>query len=96
MNVFATEHPMTAQPPLRLPRWLKCSLLFVFCYYPLYLAMLGPFWALDGRGFLDFMPDQVRGIIYAPAGLVVDKPIIGIFFEGYMECWYDDPTAPPL
>ena len=94
MNVFTTDHPMTAQPAMRMPRWLKWTLLFVFAYYPLYLAMLGPFWALDGRGYLKFVTDPMRQIIYAPAELVMLTPFTGMYFEAYLDCWYDDPNAP--
>lgn len=93
MNVFSTDHPMTCQPPLT-PRWFRRSLFFVFVYYPLYLAILGPFWALDGPGYLKFLPETVRVVIYSPALLVSDLPVLGSVFEAYMDCWYYDPNTP--
>ena len=93
MNVFTTDHPMTYQPPMT-PRWLRRLLFAVFVYYPLYLALLGPFWALDGRGYLKFVTDPMREIIYTPAGLVTLTPFTEMFFDAYLDCWYVDPNAP--
>ena len=68
MNVFATDHPMVSEASpalLRFQKRLLRGLLIVLLAYPLYLALLGPLWALDGRGTLDFVPDDIerdRGI----------------------------------
>lgn len=93
MNVFTTEHPMASQSVRTHPRfrwWLLGSLLV----YPVWLVMLGPFWALDGRGAIDFLPLNVRRIVYLPAAPLFYIDSLSTPFERYMKCWYEDPDAP--
>lgn len=81
---------MTSQAPRpypRLRRWLLVSLLV----YPAWLLLLGPFWALDGRGAIDFLPSSVRRIVYLPAVPLVCKRhaecrLTGIFPAALQKC----------
>ena len=66
MNVFTTDHPITAGS-FRISRRVRRWLVVVLLAYPAYLLLVGPFWALDGRGHLDFIPEPVRLVCYAPA-----------------------------
>jgi hypothetical protein len=93
MNVFAAEHPMTAErvrPHPRLRRWLLASLLV----YPVWLLLLGPFLALDGRSALDFLPRSARRIVYLPAVPIFCSQSLSPLYEGYMNWWYENPDAP--
>jgi hypothetical protein len=46
---------------------------------------------LDGRGFLDFAPEQIRNVLYLPAMpfcfLGPHNP-----YDDYLTWWYDDPN----
>lgn len=93
MNVFAVEHPMAtgpARPHPRLRRWLRLSLLV----YPVWLMLLGPFWALDGRGVVDFVPWNIRRFVYLPAIPIFYSSSLSPVFEGYINWWYEAPDAP--
>ena len=92
MNIFTTDHPL-AQKPFRLSqrarRWLICSV----AAYPVYLLLLGPFWALDGRGALNFIPEGVRQICYAPTYPVWCVPHLRGKYADYFDWWYRDTSA---
>jgi len=92
MNVFTTEHPMESEP-FRLSRRMRRWLVFLVLVYPVYLLLIGPFWALDGRGCLEFIPDRVRRIFYAPAYPVAFVPHLRGRYADYMDWWYLDPNA---
>src|SRR5450759_3762432 len=91
MNVFVTDHSMVSQTSRsypRLRRWLFGSLLI----YPVWLLLLGPFWALDGRGTLDFLPSKARQLVYLPAVPFCYSPSLYPVFDRYMNWWYQDPN----
>jgi hypothetical protein len=92
MNLVATDHPMNARASrlLRhLRRWFLGSLLI----YPAWLLLLGPFWALDGHGTLDFLPFKARQAVYLPAVPFCYSPSLYAVFDGYMNWWYLDPNT---
>ena len=93
MNIFSTDHPMMFEP-LRLSRRVRRWLLISALAYPIYLILLGPYYALDGRGMLNFAPEPVRNAVYVPAFplFLVPDPIN--LYEAYLDDWYDDPNAP--
>ena len=92
MNVFVTEHPLTSQP-FHLSRRARRWLVFALLAYPAFLLLLGPFWALDGRGVFGFMPERVRLICYAPTYPIWFVPHLRGSYADYMDWWYLDPTA---
>ena len=91
MNFFSTEHPMESvlfRYRVQLKRWVVGGLLV----YPTWLLLLGPFWALDGRGALDYIPIGVRRVVYLPA-----LPLFCIkracpAMDNYLNWWYQDPN----
>ena len=93
MNVFTTDHPMVSQPARSHPRLRRWLLGGVFIY-PVWLLLLGPFWALDGPGAIDFLPFSVRRGVYLPTAPFCYSPGLYSVFEGYMNWWYEDPNAP--
>jgi hypothetical protein len=60
--------------------------------YGLYLALLGPFYALVGDGALSSMPHSVSDIIFLPADPVYRVPIIRSLYDDYLNWWYVDPN----
>ena len=93
MNVFVAEHPIASQRLRRYPhfrRWLLGGLLA----YPAWLLLLGPFWALDGRGAIDFLPSNFRRMTYLPAIPIFYSETLFPIYERYMDFWYKDPDAP--
>jgi hypothetical protein len=92
MNVFTTDHPLASEP-FRLSRRVKRWLAFLILVYPAYLLSLGPFWALDGRGCLEFIPDGVHRICYAPVYPICLIPHVRGRYADYMDWWYLDPNA---
>jgi len=94
MNVFTTGHPMVTEPSpalLRFQRRLLKGFLGVLLGYPLYLLLLGPFYALDGPGDLDFIPSCVRQCCYLPALPLASIPHVRGRFLDYLEWWHPDP-----
>ena len=91
MNVFTTDHPMMSEP-FRLSRRARRWLLFSVLAYPAYLLLLGPYYALEGRGYLDFVPERVRTAFYYPA--VPFYLVMGLRnpYDDYLTWWYDDPN----
>ena len=61
--------------------------------YPLYLLLLGPFWALDGPGLLDSAPERVRQLCYLPSAPVWLVPHLPGRYADYFDWWYLDPNA---
>jgi len=92
MNVFTTDHPIVSEP-IRLSRRAWWRLIFSMLVYPTYLLLLGPFWGVDGRGYLDFVPESVRQICYAPACPVMVVPHLRGRYADYLDWWYLDPSA---
>ena len=68
-------------------------LMVVAGVYLLYLVMLGPFWALDGRGHLDVVPIVFRNAIWWPAMPVYAVPGLRHVHADYIDWWYLDPNA---
>jgi hypothetical protein len=91
MNVFSTEHPMESvafRYRVRLRRWVVGCLLA----YPTWLLLLGPFWALDGSGTLDFIPSSARRIVYLPAApFFYVEPLCPVMSD-YLNWWHQDPN----
>src|ERR1039458_3120574 len=95
MNVFAAEHPMAPQQVRpRTHSRTRRRLLASVLVYPVWLLLLGPFWALDGRGVVDFVPWSVRRFVYFPAIPIFYSQSFSPVFEGYINWWYQDPDAP--
>ncbi len=67
------QRPRTTHPP----RFWSAA------YNPIWLLLLGPFWALDGRGVLDFLPSKARQVIYLPAVPFCYSPPLYAVFGGY-------------
>src|SRR6266699_5462554 len=93
MNIFATEHPINSKL-FRIPKRIRRFLILAVLSYPLYLLLLGTFYAIDGRGGLNFASERVRNFLYFPAA-----PIYAVFgphnfYDDYLTFWYDDPNAP--
>ncbi len=61
--------------------------------YLLYLALLGPFWALSGRGYLDVTPEGVRDAVWWPAMPVYVIPVLRRLHADYIDWWYLEPNA---
>jgi len=76
MNVFTTDHPLTSDASplfLRLQRRVVKGFFVVLASYPLYLLLLGPLWALDGHGVLDFAPEPSSGLLRAERSYLDDS-----------------------
>jgi hypothetical protein len=84
---------MKQEPQKRKLFWIQRITICLLLLYPAYLLLLGPFWALDGRGHLDFVPSSVKDGIYLPVYPVIKvRPLFSIY-ESYMGLWFDDPNA---
>jgi hypothetical protein len=92
MNVFTTDHPMTSQPSREFPRLRKWFIRMVLSY-PLYLLLLGPLYALDGRGFLGFLPESWRTASFLPVAPVTLALGPRSFYFRYLDWWYEDTNA---
>jgi len=93
MNPFTTDHPMMTEPSafvLRVQRWL----LFGMIGYLLYIIGLGPFFALGGNGYLNFVPESVGRAFLLPAAPVASVPGIRNILRDYLDWWYHDPNDP--
>ena len=80
--------------PLCLGRRVRRWLLFLVLAYPAYLLLLGPFYALDARGYLQVAPGRVRAAVYYPAApfylaMGPQNP-----YDDYLTLWFDDTNAP--
>jgi hypothetical protein len=92
VNVFETDHPMISKAGRTFPRQARGAVLVILAY-PVWLLLLGPLWALDGRGFIDFIPSRLRGMVYLSAYPVFRSHSLSGLYEAYMNWWYDDPNA---
>lgn len=61
--------------------------------YLLYLLILGPFWALSGRGLLDIVPQSIQDACWWPAIPVYTIPGLRHLHADYIDWWYLDPNA---
>ena len=96
MNVFTTDHPMVTEPSaalLRFQRRLLRAFVAVLCGYPLCLLLLGPYWSLEGRGALDFIPSSIRLCFYLPSAPLWAIPHVRGRFQDYLDWWYLDPNS---
>jgi hypothetical protein len=66
---------------------------FLALAYPAYLLLLGPFYALDGRGYLGFVPERIRTGLYLPAAPFYLAMGPRNPYDNYLTFWYDDPNA---
>lgn len=92
MNIFTTDHPMMFEA-FRLSRRVRRWLLFSVLAYPTYLLLLGPYYALEGRGYLDFAPEGVRIMFFYPAAPIFSAMGPRNPYYDYLDWWYDDPNA---
>ena len=96
MNVFTTDHAMMSEPSprlLRVERRLRKGFLLLLVGYPVYLLLVGPYWAMDGRGALDFLPRAVRDVFYLPTAPIWAVPHVRGRFQDYLDWWYLDPDG---
>ncbi len=79
---------MTTSPDhsRRAVRWVACA----FAAYPAYLLLLGPFWAMDGRGYI---PERASRFVWAPALACRAVPVVSWVLQDYLDGWYVDPRA---
>ena len=92
MNIFTTDHPMMSEP-VRMSRRARRWLLFSVLVYPTYLLLLGPIWAVDGRGYLGFIPEHVREVCYMPVRPIMAVPHLRGRYADYLDWWYLDPNG---
>ena len=93
MNLFTTDHPLVTERSPAKRRFRKCPAA-TLVGYPLYLLLLGPYWAMDGRGLLDFIPSNVREACYWPSAPLWAIPHLRGRLADYLDWWYLDPSAP--
>ena len=91
MNLFATDHPLSSEP-FRLTKRARRRLLCSLVAYPIYLVLLGPFYALDAHGYFAFAPERVRVTFYLPALPVYAAFGPYNFFDRYRSEWWQDPN----
>jgi hypothetical protein len=93
MNPFTTDHPLASEP-FRFSRRTRRLLYFAVIAYPAYLLLLGPFYGLNGRGCLSFIPERVRNVLYFPAAPIYRLAGPNNFYDDYLNCWYADLIKP--
>jgi len=93
MNVFATDHPMAAEPSA-FARRLQRRLLWAAAGYLLYVLSFGPMAFLMGHGVLDFVPEPVTRAFLLPAKPLVALPGMRTVLRDYLDWWYHDPCDP--
>ena len=74
-------------------RFSRHVLLFLRSYAA-YLALLGPFSSLEGRGRLKFLPGSVREACWYPSAPVWLTPGLRRSHGNDLDRWYLDPHAP--
>ncbi len=93
MNPFSTDHPMMSEPSA-LARRVQRRLLSAAAAYFVYILLLGPFFALDGYGYLSVLPEPVSRALILPAAPVAQVPSVRRAFRDYLDWWYHDPNNP--
>jgi hypothetical protein len=93
MNPFSTDHPMMTEPSA-LARRVQRRILVVAAGYFVYILLLGPLFALDGHGYLSFVPESIGTAVVLPATPVVRVPVLRRIFRDYLDWWYHDPNEP--
>lgn len=61
--------------------------------YALYLVALGPFYAMEAQGWLEFMPEAARKAVLIPALPLIRHPSVRRMFIEYLDWWYLDPNG---
>jgi hypothetical protein len=93
VNVFAIDHPLSTPPPpqfvRRLRRWFRIGAII----YPVYLLLLGPYWTIEGRGSLNFIPNSMRQVVNLPSVPIWLIPHVRGRYADYLDWWYLDPNA---
>ena len=87
---------MTRDPSpaaLRFQKRLLKGFFIVLLSYPICLLLVGPYWALEGRGALNCIPEGIRSVGYLPMGLVWLIPHARGRYQDYLDWWYLDPNA---
>lgn len=72
-------------------RFGRTLLPFVVAYFS-YLLLLGPVWALDGRGLLPISAG-VRSALWTPVMPLRDVPVVAHLLHAYFDCWFVDPIT---
>ena len=80
--------------PSALARRVQRRLLCGAAAYFVYILLLGPFFALDGHGYLNFVPERVGSAFVLPAAPVAQVPGVRRLFRDYLDWWYHDPDYP--
>ena len=62
--------------------------------YLVYLAALGPFHAINGRGYIDFVPPLFRNLPYYPAAPLLWLRADVNPYDSYLDLWFQDPNEP--
>ena len=91
MNLFTTDHPLQSEP-VPLSKRMKRRLILAALIYPAYLFLLGPYRAVEGRGFLDFAPEKFRFAVYYPIVPILITPGLNEVYFSYLNYWYADPN----
>ena len=91
MNLFTTDHPLQSEP-VQLSKRTQRRLIVAASIYPAYLFLLGPYWAIEGRGGLDFAPENFRFAAYYPAAPILITPGLNQIYFSYLNYWYVDPN----
>jgi hypothetical protein len=91
MNPFVAEHPL-ASASFRLSKRAHRLLIAAVLSYPVYLILFGPFYALDGRDVLNFMPEKARMVFYFPVAPVYCAFETDNWYADYLNFWYADPN----
>lgn len=91
MNPFCTDHPMTLSEPSALARRVQRWSLILIGAYGVYILLLGPLCALDGQGYLQFMPEPVKTVLALPAAPLVQVRALRLLLWDYLNWWYRDP-----
>ena len=80
--------------PSAFARRVQQRVLFAAAGYFVYILLLGPFFALDGNGYLNVVPERVGSAFVLPAAPVAYLPGVRRLFRDYLDWWYHDPNNP--
>ena len=93
MNPFTTDHPMMTEPSV-FARRVQRRLLFAVIWYFVYIILLGPYFALEGNGYLNWVPESAGRALFLPAAPVAGVPGIRMVIRDYLDWWYQYPNDP--
>jgi len=77
---------------LRIQRRLRKTFVALLIGYPFYLLLLGPYWAIMGKGRFDSLPQVLREAPLYPALPVYLLPGLRSTYDDYLHWWYRDPN----